>query len=237
MAKKRALLAVEGNIQRAGFRDFVVEKAMEFNLFGRVKNLENQKVEIVCEGEESAIKNFIKEINVKSYPINVKKIALKMSSPKNEFNSFEIVRGKADEELSERADEAVKYMRLSFGKMSSMDNKLGLVDNKLDSVDNKMGSLDKKMGSLNKKTSSMNNKMGSVDKKTGLVYKETKGLRNETKSSFSSMNQKYGSISREMAEFKSVVVDLSKTLKKDRAGMTLLTKTMVKGINTLAKAR
>ncbi|MFH1544665.1 MAG: hypothetical protein ABIE23_01035 [archaeon] len=60
---------------------------------------------------------FIKKICVREWSIAVKSIKKKEIDIKEKFNEFEIIRGKPQKELSERADEAVIYMQKMYREM------------------------------------------------------------------------------------------------------------------------
>lgn len=64
-------IIVEGRVQGIGFRPFVYRIAKENNLNGYVRNMSNGTVEIVIEGDESNIKNFIMTLKDKSPKLSV----------------------------------------------------------------------------------------------------------------------------------------------------------------------
>ena len=110
--KKRAEIIISGRVQKAGFRDFIDEIAFDLNLDGYVKNLDDGTVEIVCEGEEGPIRDFLEKINIIQYPIRVENIDVVYKDPTWEYKTFEVIR---EEDLTlatyERMDAAVRYMR------------------------------------------------------------------------------------------------------------------------------
>lgn len=110
--EKRAEIIISGRVQKAGFRDFIDEIAFDLNLDGYVKNLDDGTVEIVCEGEEGPIRDFLEKINIIQYPIRVENIDVVYKDPTWEYKTFEVIR---EEDLTlatyERMDAAVRYMR------------------------------------------------------------------------------------------------------------------------------
>ena len=110
--EKRAEIIISGRVQKAGFRDFIDEIAFDLNLDGYVKNLDDGTVEVVCEGEESPIREFLEKINIIQYPIRVENIDVVYKNPTCEYKTFEVIR---EEDLTlatyERMDAAVRYMR------------------------------------------------------------------------------------------------------------------------------
>jgi acylphosphatase len=53
---------LSGRVQGVGFRYFVESIAGKYDIYGYVRNTYNNKVEVICQGEEDDIKQFIEEI-------------------------------------------------------------------------------------------------------------------------------------------------------------------------------
>ncbi|MBC8387902.1 MAG: acylphosphatase [Actinobacteria bacterium] len=51
-----------GRVQGVGFRYFVESIASKYDISGYVRNTFNGKVEVVCQGEEEDLKQFINEV-------------------------------------------------------------------------------------------------------------------------------------------------------------------------------
>jgi len=66
MAKARIL--IEGMIQGVGYRALIKQAARSLRLKGLVRNLEDETVEIFCEGPIEKTKEFLKRINIKGKP-------------------------------------------------------------------------------------------------------------------------------------------------------------------------
>jgi acylphosphatase/BMFP domain-containing protein YqiC len=109
MTKIKAEIIVKGAIQKAGYRDYVQEKARSLNLKGYVENLRDGSVRIVSEADEDTLKNFIKLINIKQDLIAVEKIETVKTQPATgEYEYFDIKYGPMEEEIGERMVAAVK---------------------------------------------------------------------------------------------------------------------------------
>lgn len=134
---KQAVILIHGRVQKAGFRDFIDEVAFNLALNGNVKNLDDGTVRVICEGEETNIKELVEKINIKQYPISVEKIDVTYKSPTREFKTFEIIR---DEDIAaatyDRMDAAARYMR-------EMNTNLG---QKIDGLGNKIDGLGDRLG-------------------------------------------------------------------------------------------
>lgn len=60
---KRANIQIKGNVQMAGFRTFIKNTADSLSVTGFADNLPDGSVNIVCEGREEAMGEFIGWIN------------------------------------------------------------------------------------------------------------------------------------------------------------------------------
>ncbi|MEM4360175.1 MAG: acylphosphatase, partial [Candidatus Bilamarchaeaceae archaeon] len=129
----RLRITVYGRVQRVGYRDAVVEIARKLNLKGTVKNLEDEvSVEIIAEGEEKQLDEFLKLIHIKRYPIEVEKIDVHKEKPTGEFRYFKIVRGDPDEEIGERLDVAGTLL---YNSLEKQDKTIALLHNSLEKQD------------------------------------------------------------------------------------------------------
>jgi len=109
MTKIKAEIIVKGAVQKAGYRDYVQEKARSLNVKGYVENLRDGSIRIVCEAYEDTLKNFIKLINIKQDLIAVEKIETAKTQPATgEYEYFDIKYGPMEEEIGERMVAAVK---------------------------------------------------------------------------------------------------------------------------------
>ena len=89
MAEKRVEVLFSGSVQGVGFR-FTAEKfANDYGIKGYVKNLADGKVELVAEGEEQTLKDFIKAI-IEDMGNVIDKYAANWFPPTGEFKRFEI---------------------------------------------------------------------------------------------------------------------------------------------------
>jgi acylphosphatase len=99
--RSKACLTVEGKVQKVGYRDKVQEIARECKLVGKVKNMEDGTVEIICEGGKKVIEDFKKRIKIKDELIDVKNISASYEEPTGEFKYFKIEYGGVAEEIAE----------------------------------------------------------------------------------------------------------------------------------------
>ena len=83
-------LIVSGRVQGVFFRANVKRKAIELNLNGYAKNLKDDNVEIVAEGDENKINELVYFIRENPGTSKVTDIKIKKSSAQN-FKNFEII--------------------------------------------------------------------------------------------------------------------------------------------------
>jgi acylphosphatase len=124
LAKTR--LIVDGVVQGVGYRALVKQAAKQLGLKGLVRNFEETKVEVFCEGTDDKINELIKKIDVKAKPadflsINVTRINCFMEGHKNykpawkTYVGFEIDYGLEELELSDEiALEDREFAKLYF---------------------------------------------------------------------------------------------------------------------------
>jgi acylphosphatase len=224
---ERAVIIIKGRVQKAGYRDFIDETAFNLDLTGRVQNLKDGSVEVVCEGSKDKIRELVKKIEIKQYPIKVESIDVKYSKAKGEYKSFEIVR---EEDLTtavyDRMDTAARYMREMNQDLGSkidtaagytremnqdlggrMENLGGKIDNlggKMDTfggkIDNLGGKMDNFGGKIDKGFSEVNNSLTKVNDSVS-------GLDHNISNNFDHLDKKYDKISDRMER-------MDKTLEK-----------------------
>ncbi len=84
----RAHVFYSGRVQGVGFRYTAEAIAHRLKLTGWVKNLQDGRVELVCEGPKEKIEALFLEIQNSSLGGHIKKIDCRWEEPKNEFKDF-----------------------------------------------------------------------------------------------------------------------------------------------------
>ena len=131
---KRFVATARGRVQRVGYREHVYDEAFERNISGYVRNLENGEVEIVAEGSEEDLREFINAINIIQRPIVVKSFTIRWEEATGEYADFEIIRGEIQEEIFERMDYAGNVLHSMDMKFDRMLDKQDLMLNKQDEM-------------------------------------------------------------------------------------------------------
>ncbi len=120
----RAVITAKGEVQRVGYRDAVERIARKMKLTGFIENIKPYDVRIICEGNKAIIDSFIRQINIKEYPIDVEHLDVNFEDATGEYEYFEIKRGDMAEELGERLDIARAEMTKMTQKQDVMIEKL-----------------------------------------------------------------------------------------------------------------
>jgi len=97
----RVKIKVTGIVQGVGFRPFIYRIAVKNSLKGYVRNRGDAGVEILLEGEEKSIKNFLKALTKKKPPLaRIHETIISSLKGENEHEDFKILRSSEETELS-----------------------------------------------------------------------------------------------------------------------------------------
>lgn len=93
MGLKRIQVIVHGRVQGVFFRATAQREARQNGLTGWVKNRRDGSVELVVEGEEDAVKDFLNWAQAGPSTARVDKVETKWRSYTGEFSDFRIAKG------------------------------------------------------------------------------------------------------------------------------------------------
>jgi acylphosphatase len=88
--RKRAHVFYSGRVQGVGFRYSVREVACGYEVTGFARNLADGRVELVAEGEEDELKNFLDAIHQSELGNYIRAEDLNWANGTGEFTRFEI---------------------------------------------------------------------------------------------------------------------------------------------------
>jgi acylphosphatase len=77
-------------VQGVGFRMTAEETAQQLGVTGWVKNLRDGRVELVVEGEEESLKQFLAEVRTSAMKNFIQRVDVSWSNATGEFHEFEI---------------------------------------------------------------------------------------------------------------------------------------------------
>ncbi len=85
-----AQVTVTGLVQGVGFRWFVVKRALELDLKGCVRNLDDGNVFVEVEGDRTIIEALIEKLKKGPAFSRVKDVRIQWIQPENRFSNFYI---------------------------------------------------------------------------------------------------------------------------------------------------
>lgn len=88
-SKKRAHIYFSGLVQGVGFRFAAERFGSSLGLGGWVKNLPDGRVEVVCEGPEKDIDQFLRQMN-RIFEARIDDADITWGDPAGEFETFDI---------------------------------------------------------------------------------------------------------------------------------------------------
>ena len=88
--KKRMHVFFSGTVQGVGFRFTVERISRHFDATGFVRNVPDGRVELVAEGEETVLQDFLKAIQNSPMASYIRDADVKWLSAQNTFTCFEI---------------------------------------------------------------------------------------------------------------------------------------------------
>jgi len=211
--KKLAEIIIFGQVQKAGFRDFIDELAFDLNLKGYVKNLDDGTVKVTCEGEEDLIRELLKKVNITQYPIRVEHIDVAYTEPSGEYKIFEVIR---EDDLTlatyERMDAVVRYMREMNSNLGNkidqnrteireMNSNLG---NKIDGLGDK---IDQNRTEIREMNSNLGNKIDEIGDKIDQNRMEISSEIRLSRDDFRShLDERISILERELAQIKAKIM-------------------------------
>jgi acylphosphatase len=154
MAKVRII--VDGTVRGTGYRALVKHCASRRGIKGLVRNLEDGKVEIFCDGSKDKIKQFMKDIEVKGDPsdplsLNVEQVDSYWEGDKKfrdawkSYSGFEIDYGTDELSRFQRENlESLEWAKLRFTRLEN-----GIYSFR-DSTNNNFEVMAKKYGNISK---------------------------------------------------------------------------------------
>jgi acylphosphatase len=86
----KATIIVQGIVQGVGYRFFAVEIAKQYNIKGYARNLPDGNVEVIAEGDEGMLNEFIKRLKIGPGSARVTGIDVKWDDTDFGFDSFDI---------------------------------------------------------------------------------------------------------------------------------------------------
>jgi acylphosphatase len=90
MSRRALHCLIEGQVQGVGYRYFAIRMAGKLNLNGYVRNLPGGDVEVVAEGEEAPLLEFLEDLKRGPSYSEVRAVRITWKKPEGRFNSFAV---------------------------------------------------------------------------------------------------------------------------------------------------
>ena len=90
--KKAAKIIVKGTVQGVFFRQFIKEHAEDLKLRGFCRNLENNDIEIIVEGEKEAIGRLVRILEKGPEHSQIRDVGVSERKWEGDFREFKILR-------------------------------------------------------------------------------------------------------------------------------------------------
>jgi len=133
---KRLTLIVSGKIQKAGYREKVIDIGKTLGLSGYSENLPGGRVRIIAEGKEEKLELFKDHINIQNTLIKVSNIKSTFGTATGEFSGFSklVKGGETDERLDTAATllkELIDVTRSGFSSIKEDTSSMVLKQDKM----------------------------------------------------------------------------------------------------------
>ena len=90
--KRAARIIIQGTVQGVFFRQFVKENADKLKIKGLVRNIENNDVEIIAEGEKEKIDSLIRIVTKGPKHSQIRNVKAEERKWSDSFEDFKILR-------------------------------------------------------------------------------------------------------------------------------------------------
>ena len=87
---KRVQVYYSGRVQGVGFRYTVRQIAHGYDVVGCIRNLPDNRVELIAEGDEDELKRFVNEVATGDLAVYIRHAPVDWSAPTGEFREFSI---------------------------------------------------------------------------------------------------------------------------------------------------
>jgi acylphosphatase len=86
----QAKIIVQGIVQGVGYRFYVLHKANEYSIKGYVRNLPDGTVEVIAQGNEGLLNDFINQLKIGPASAQVNGVSVEYSTTESAFDGFKL---------------------------------------------------------------------------------------------------------------------------------------------------
>jgi acylphosphatase len=176
----QATLIVSGEVQSVGYREYVYRQAIRLGLIGLVRNIDEKKVWIICEGDPDKIEEFIRDIKVNDALARVDNISTSYSEARGCFDTFLVTRDLRFNGLPEaKMEQGVEYLKLLVAGVTDIKDCINHMDSHISS-------------DIRTMDSNMGQRFDHLDQKHDATIVAMKTMDSNMGQSFSHLDNKYG---------------------------------------------
>ncbi|MBP9719523.1 MAG: acylphosphatase [Candidatus Levybacteria bacterium] len=88
---KTVHVTIHGRVHGVGFRQFVKTNAVKLNLVGWVQNTDEKTVEVMLQGENTAVSKMVEHCNVGPMLAEIRKVDTNEMEETFQFETFEVL--------------------------------------------------------------------------------------------------------------------------------------------------
>ena len=239
-------IEARGQVQRVGYRDFVLKVARSLHLAGTVQNDEKDDtlVRIVAQGSTTDLAGFVRALSGKHgfAEADVQKVS--EGAEDLRLKSFQKIRGSDSKETLERADESVlilgkmvETMDTGFSSLGAkMDQSLGKMDQSLGKMDRSIEISERLRQETNKGFSGLGTKVDGVTSQVKGVGRQVERVetavraesrqnaefRHDLVGAVGLLDAKYGAISRTLGRIEKALERQTRATEKQTAALLTL---------------
>jgi acylphosphatase len=81
---------IKGRVQGVGFRYYTLQTAQDYHLTGWVRNLHDGRVEVVAEGAQPDLNNFLRDMRKGPISADVEDVDYAFKDARGEFDKFRV---------------------------------------------------------------------------------------------------------------------------------------------------
>ncbi|MQA00510.1 MAG: acylphosphatase [Dehalococcoidia bacterium] len=90
--RQRQVVAIaKGRVQGVGYRAFCADTAMRLNVEGQARNLPDGRVEVIAEGDEPTLRQFVERLREGPPYSRVDEVTYRWEDPTGTFAGFEAI--------------------------------------------------------------------------------------------------------------------------------------------------
>ena len=193
---KRAIITVNGKVQKVRYRSKVKGIADGLGIVGDAENLEDGSVRIFAEAEEGVLNEFITKLKMKNHLIDVRDVSVSVEDATGEFSAFKKVLSGTMYEVAERLDDAADILEKLTGAVIQGNEKIiGTIEQGNEKI----------VGTIERGNKEV---ISTIDRGNAMLAETIDAGRAENREGFGSLGEKIAGIKEDTGEMTNTVYSL-----------------------------